>query len=59
MGFCGKVAFKNARAMIFLKLGRRTTNFGQVQKNLDFLDGRLPLPESTSPEKSKGEGGGG
>ena len=31
----------------FLKLGRRATIFGQVQKNLDFMDRRLPLLESS------------
>jgi hypothetical protein len=31
-GICGQVAFKNAKAMVFSKLGGRTTIFGRVQK---------------------------
>ena len=34
----------------FSKSGRWATILSQVLENLDFLDGRLPLPESTSHE---------
>ena len=35
----------------FFEVGRVGNNFRSDLENLDFLDGRLPLPESTSPEK--------
>ena len=37
--------------MVFLKSGGRAGNYRSDPKNMIFLDGRLPLPESTSPEK--------
>ena len=33
----------------FFEVGRAGNNFRSGPKNPDFLDGRLPLPESTSP----------
>ena len=39
----------------FFEVGR-TCNFWSGPENLHFLDGRLPLPKSTSPEKFVGEG---
>jgi hypothetical protein len=39
----------------FLKSGKRATIFGQVLENLDFLEGWLPLPESTSHDLFVGE----
>jgi hypothetical protein len=53
-GICGEVAFKNARAMVFSKLGGRAAIFGRIQKNLGFLARRLPLPEYSFPEKFVG-----
>ena len=40
--------------MVFSKSSGRAPIFGWVRKNLDFLDGRPPLPEYSSPEKILG-----
>ena len=53
---CGKVAFKNARAMDFSKSGGGGISFRLVPKNVDFLLGRLALPVSTSLKKILGGG---
>ena len=45
------MALKNARAISFFKIGRAGNNLRSDPKNSNFLDGRLPLPESDSPEK--------
>ena len=52
--FCGQVAFKNARAMIFSKSDGQ--QYSVNTKNQDFLEGRLPLPEYSTPEKFLGRG---
>jgi hypothetical protein len=36
----------------FSKVRRASNSFRSSSKNLDFLDGWLPLPESTSPMNS-------
>ena len=41
----------------FFKVGRAYNNFWLGPKNLDFLDGRLPMPEYSSPKKFVGGGG--
>ena len=35
----------------FSEVGRACNNFWSGPKNMHLLDGRLPLPEFTSPEK--------
>ena len=44
----------NARAMGFLEDQLAGNNFWSGPKRMNFLDMRLPLPESTSPEKFGG-----
>ena len=44
--------------MIFFEVGRAGNNFWSGPENPDSQGGRLPLPESTSPEKFVGGGGG-
>ena len=46
----------NARAMGFLEDQLAGNNFWSGPKRMNFLDMRLPLPESTSPEKFGGGG---
>ena len=56
MGFVDWVTFMNARAISFFE-GRLAGNiFRLSSKKWIFLDERLPLPESTSPEKFRGRG---
>jgi hypothetical protein len=50
---CEQVASKNARTMIFSKLGGRATIFNRIQKIKIFWR-RLPLTEYSSPEKFVG-----
>ena len=50
-GNCGEVAFKNARAMIFLKVGWGGQKFSDGSKKSRFLLGQLPPPKYTSPER--------
>ena len=38
----------------FFEVKRACSSFRSDPKNLDILDGRLPLPEPTSPEKFVG-----
>ena len=40
----------------FFEVGQAGNNFWSGSKNLDFMDKRLPLPESTSPKKFVGGG---
>ena len=54
MGFVDKWPSRNARAMVFSKLGRHKFTVGSTKSR--FLFGGLPLPKSTSPEKF-GRGG--
>ena len=42
----------------FFEVGRVAISFRSGPESMDFLDGRLPLPESTSPEKFRGGEGG-
>ena len=42
--------------MIFFEVGRAGNNFWSGPENPDSQGGRLPLPESTSPEKFVGGG---
>ena len=42
----------------FFEVGRVAISFRSGPESMDFLDGRLPLPESTSPEKFRGGGRG-
>ena len=51
MRFVGKCGLQECKNNGFLEIGRTGSSFGRVQKNLDILDRRLPLPESSSPEK--------
>ena len=46
MGFCGQVAIKNARTMLFPKLDGAYNNFRLGSKNLDFF---FPLPGCPGP----------
>jgi hypothetical protein len=39
----------------FFEVGRAGSSFQSDPENLDFLDGRLPLPESDIPKSSWGE----
>jgi hypothetical protein len=43
-GICGEVAFKNARAMVVLELGKK---FRAGPKTSSFFVGQLPLPVYT------------
>ena len=38
----------------FFEVGRAGSSFRSGPENLDFLDGRLPLPDSDSPKSSWG-----
>jgi hypothetical protein len=54
-GICGTIAFKNAKAMVFLNSDGWAIIFGQVQIFLNYLDRQLPLPESISHKYFLGE----
>ena len=51
-GICGEVAFKNARAMVFLEAGEAGRGFQMGPKNHGFFVGQLPLSEYSSPKGS-------
>ena len=49
--------FQECKDNGFFEVGRMGNNFWLGPKNLDFLDGRLPLPAYSSHEKFLGGGG--
>jgi hypothetical protein len=52
-GICGEVAFKNARAKVFLEIGRGKS-FRASLENHGFFVRQLPMPISTSLERLVG-----
>ena len=54
-GICGEVAFKNARATVFSKSGRRVgKSFQSGPRNVDFFLGSYLNPDLTPPKSSWG-----
>ena len=50
-GICGEVVFKNARTMVFLKVGGTGKRFWVGPENHGFFVGQLHLPDILPPPK--------